>query len=301
MLPALAVKPPASTYNPVSCPVNAVVFNRDNAVNLLDLRILTAPQYIRAGQRFETLAKCPGLFYHRAMTAQRTKTWFTILPAMVLPCIASLFYFVLFSEKLFAQLLYAGTKLFTVLWPALAVFLVLGHPFPKINIAWRKHLKALPLGIISGIIIVAGMFALMQTPLGEIARASGDNIRQKLTGLGILEHYWLFSLFLAIAHSLIEEYYWRWFLFGRLRSVIPVFWAHILAGAAFASHHVVIASQFFGIGWGFFVGAAVAAGGIIWSIMYNRQRTLVGSWASHMIVDLGIEVIGHSILFGTFF
>ncbi len=220
---------------------------------------------------------------------------------MALPCIASLFYFVLFSQQIFAQVLYAATKLFTVLWPALAVFLILRRPLPKTRIDWRRHLKSIPLGIISGIMIAAGMFALMQTPLGNIARASSDNIRDRLANLGILEHYWLFGLFLALLHSLIEEYYWRWFVFGRLRNLVPIFWAHILAGAAFASHHVVVTSQFFGIGWGFFVGAAVAAGGIIWSLMYSRQRTLAGPWLSHIVVDLGIEAIGHSILFGTFF
>ena len=220
---------------------------------------------------------------------------------MVLPCIASLFYFVFFSAAFFTQLLYAGTKLFTVLWPAFAAFLILKIPLPKKGLDWQRHFESLPLGLISGIVIVAGMFAVMQTPLGDIARASADNIRQKLTGLGILEHYWFFGLFLAVVHSLIEEYYWRWFVFGRLRSATPVLWAHILAGAAFASHHVVIASQFFGLGWGLFVGAGVAAGGIIWSLMYARQRTLAGPWASHIIVDLDIEAIGHSIIFGTFF
>jgi membrane protease YdiL (CAAX protease family) len=235
------------------------------------------------------------------MIYKKKTIWLTVLPAMILPCIASLFYFVLFSEKLFAQLLYGGTKLFTVLWPALAAFVILRNPFPVKSVDWRKHFKSLPLGMLSGTVIVAAMFALMQTPLGHIARASADNIRHKLAGLGILEHYWLFGLFLAVVHSLVEEYYWRWFVFGRLRNLVPIFWAHILAGAAFASHHVVVTSQFFGFGWGFFVGAAVAAGGIIWSVMYSRQRTLAGPWLSHMIVDLGIEAIGHSILFGAFF
>ena len=220
---------------------------------------------------------------------------------MILPCIASLFYFVFFSEAFFTQLLYGATKLFTVLWPAFAAILILKVTLPKKGIDWQKHFESLPLGLISGIIIVAAMLAAMQTPLGDIARASAPNIRHKLTGLGILEHYWLFGLFLAVIHSLIEEYYWRWFVFGRLRSVTPIFCAHILAGAAFASHHVVIASQFFGLGWGLFIGATVATGGIIWSVMYSRQRTLAGPWLSHITVDLGIEAIGHSILFGAFF
>jgi hypothetical protein len=99
-------------------------------------------------------------------------------------------------------------------------------------------------------------------------------------------------------NSLIEEYYWRWFLFGHLRQVVPVFLAYLLAGVAFAAHHVVITTQFFPMSWGLLIGAFVGVAGVIWSVMYARQQTIMGVWVSHIIADLGIMFIGYNLLFG---
>lgn len=230
-----------------------------------------------------------------------SRLWAVLFPAMLVPLAASVFYFVLFSEYAFARVIYAGTKLFTVVWPLLAVLLVLKTGFPKLNLTDSRHWKALPLGLLSGAAIVAAMFAAMASPVGDVVTASAADIRKKAEELGILDHYWTFAIFLSVLHSLIEEYYWRWFVFGRLRLATGKCAAHLLAGAAFASHHVIVATQFFPVGWGVLFGALVGAGGIIWSLMLARQKTLAGIWLSHMLVDLGIMAIGHKLIFGAWF
>ena len=58
------------------------------------------------------------------MKPSRSLVWMTLAPAMCLPFIASLFYFVLFSEYTFSRIIYAGTKIFTFVWPVLAVLLI---------------------------------------------------------------------------------------------------------------------------------------------------------------------------------
>lgn len=152
-------------------------------------------------------------------------------------------------------------------------------------------------GILSGLIIVALMVVLMQTTIGETVIASAGKIQTKAKNFGILEHYWLFAIFLSLIHSLIEEYYWRWFVYGNLKRVINGFSAHFIAGVSFSAHHIVIASQFFSLFWGILLGGLVGAGGILWSMMYEKQKTLLGAWLSHMVVDLGIMYIGYYLLF----
>ena len=220
---------------------------------------------------------------------------------MVVPFAASLFYFVLFSEYFFARVIYGGTKVFTLVWPILCVCLIYRTVFPKIQPGLSAHRKAIPLGMGVGMVIVVLLFVLMQTALGDVVINSTESIKTKARELGILDYYWPFALFLSIIHSLIEEYYWRWFLFGHLRKVVRLFFAHILAGVSFAAHHVVVASQFFPIIWGFIFGGLVGLGGIIWSLMYEKQRSLIGAWICHTIVDLGIFFIGHKLLFGSYF
>jgi len=224
------------------------------------------------------------------------RTWLSVVPAMLVPVGGALLYFVFLREHAAARAAYGATKLFTLVWPLAAVWLVLRERLPALELGHRRHRRALPLGLAAGAAVVLLMLGLMQTPFGDVARAHSGAIRAKAEGLGVLRHYWLFTGFLCVFHSLLEEYYWRWFVFGRLRRVVGVRAAHLLAGAAFAAHHIVVLSQFFPMGWGVALGGLVGVGGILWSVLYARQRTLAGAWISHLLVDLGIMIIGHRLL-----
>lgn len=232
------------------------------------------------------------------MLVRNLRIWSAVAAAMAVPFVASLFYFVIFSGSRLAPAIYTTAKVFTVIWPVISIRFILGTTFPKVKIGHEKHRRAIPLGAFTGAAIVVLMFALMQTKGGELITAGSDNIRGKAQELGVLEHYRLFALFICVIHSLIEEYYWRWFVFGQLKKVVPVFYAHIIAGVSFAAHHAVITTQFFPLSWGVLLGGFAGAGGVIWSILYERQKTLAGAWVSHLIVDMGIMAIGHKIVFG---
>jgi membrane protease YdiL (CAAX protease family) len=149
-------------------------------------------------------------------------------------------------------------------------------------------------------VIAAVMLGLMKTPLLNVAESGSVNIRNKAAELGILQYYSAYALVISLVNSLVEEYYWRWFLYGHLRGLIRTHWAHILAGIAFASHHTVVTTHYFGVGWGLVFGACVGVGGIIWSMMYEIHKTILGAWVSHLIVDLALFSIGHMLLFGKY-
>ena len=220
-----------------------------------------------------------------------------LVPAALLPLAASLFYFVLFSDQPWARVLYGATKVFTLLWPLLAVRLVLGENLPSPFVNLRRHLLAVPLGALAGLLVVGLMAGLMATPAGAVVLQSADAIRAKAQQLGLLEHYLAFAVFLSLVNSAVEEVYWRWFVYGQLRRLLPGWRAHALAGAAFAAHHVVVVTQFFPLGVGLCFGAAVGLGGVIMSVLYERQRTLCGAWVCHLVADLGIMGIGYGLLF----
>ena len=231
-------------------------------------------------------------------TPSKPRIWLALLPAMILPFAASLFYFVFFSRYTFARVLFGATKVFTVVWPVVAVWFVLRGGLPRVAFRSAHHWKAIPPGLLTGAAIALLMWIAMQTSLGHVVGSSADAIRAKASELGIMEYFWPLVLFLSFVNSLVEEYYWRWFLFGHLRQVLPVFLAHMLAGVAFAAHHVVITTQFFPMSWGLLIGAFVGVAGVIWSVMYARQQTIMGVWVSHIIADLGIMFIGYNLLFG---
>jgi membrane protease YdiL (CAAX protease family) len=219
-----------------------------------------------------------------------------VLPAMVLPFIASIFYFVLFSESIITRTIYVSIKLFMVAWPLFSICLITRVKFPSIQTTFKKQLKAALTGILVAMPLIALMAILMLTSLEQVIAGSSNKIAIKAEQFGMLEHYWMFAIFLSLIHSFIEEYYWRWFVFGKLQKVTGILTAYILTGVAFGSHHVVIGTQFFGLFWGFIGGLLVAAAGIIWSIMYHSQKTIIGAWVCHLIVDLYIMSIGYKLI-----
>lgn len=235
------------------------------------------------------------------MQISNRKIWLAVLPAMALPFLASLFYFVFWTESLLARWLYGFTKLFTLVWPIIAIAFITRTGWPRFKLSDERHRRALPLGFCVGIGIASLMGIFMLTPGREVILTSAPRIRTKAETLGVMEHYWMFALFLSFLHSLLEEYYWRWFVYGHLRRVVRNGLAHVLAGASFSAHHIVVTTQYFPPAWGVFFGGLTGVGGMIWSAIYERQRTLAGVWICHVVVDLGILSIGHRLLFGTYF
>ncbi len=107
------------------------------------------------------------------------------------------------------------------------------------------------------------------------------------------------AAFLCLFHSLFEEYYWRWFVFGRLKQTLPVAAAVVVSSAGFMLHHVVVLGVFFpGRFWALAVplSVCVAVGGAFWAYLYHRTGSLLAAWVSHALVDAAILVVGYAML-----
>ena len=216
---------------------------------------------------------------------------------MLVPFLGSLIYFVAYSGEPWARATYTLVKLYTVAWPVLATAFVLREPIPRPDLRAARHWRAVPLGLLFGGLVFGATLALSASPLGDSLAGFAEQVRLKVGQLGVLEHYLAFSLFLAFVHSAIEEYYWRWFVYGTLKRLCSRRPAAVLASLAFASHHMVILSQYFSAIWTVALSLMVAVGGYVWCLMVERQRTLMGAWLSHVLVDLAILWVGYRLLF----
>lgn len=229
-------------------------------------------------------------------TPDRLRWFAAVVPGATVPFLASLLYFRLLSDSAWVQSVYLAAKVYIVVWPPFALAVLLGSrrllPRPRLSC----DLRALPLGVISGLAIAAAMVIATHTPLGSLLDTAAPTVRDKIAAFGIARHYWVYAVAFSFIHAGIEEYYWRWFLFGVLRQRLPGGAAHVVAAGAFAAHHVVVASTFFGLGAGLVLGAGVAVGGLLWSLMLARQGTLAGAWVSHVLVDLALAWIGYQML-----
>jgi membrane protease YdiL (CAAX protease family) len=109
------------------------------------------------------------------------------------------------------------------------------------------------------------------------------------------------AAFLAILHSFLEEYYWRWFVHAFLRNWLPFVPAALISGYAFTAHHVFVLDVYFPDRlWSAVVpfSLGIAFGGIVWAWIYERSGSLLGPWLSHLIVDAAVMAVGYDIMFG---
>jgi uncharacterized protein len=145
-----------------------------------------------------------------------------------------------------------------------------------------------------------GLYHYWLKPAGFFVGPVKEEIMEKLQGFGVTSPaaYTLLAVFYALVHSLLEEYYWRWFVFGRLKNVTPLTAAVAISSVGFAAHHVLVLARYFGwdspATWLFAV--CVAIGGAVWAIVYLRSKSLLGPWFSHLLVDAAIFAIGFDLM-----
>jgi membrane protease YdiL (CAAX protease family) len=230
------------------------------------------------------------------------RDWAALAFAMAFPTLLTWFYFVQLRGEAgepnpAARLAYAVGKV-----------IQFGFPFVYCLRFERARLRpsaptrdGLLLGILFGLAVDAAMFALYYGWLRHTeAMAVGEReILQQVRqfALDTPAAYVGFGCFVALLHSLAEEYYFRWFIFGLLRRHVRLATAIAVSSLAFMAHHVILLAVYFP-GAAAFVGVVlplalcVAAGGAVWAWLYDRARSLYAPWVSHLLIDAGLMALG---------
>ena len=233
----------------------------------------------------------------RPLETSRTAHLTAICFAMVLPTLATLLYFVFLSGSDLMKIVYFGSKVLQFSFPLIWVIAIQRH---RIRIP-RPTWDSINAGILMGIgIVTTGLLAYYGFLKDSIYLENAPAlITAKVNEMGLTSPtlYIAFALFLAVPHSLLEEYYWRWFVFGQTKRITGIKTAIVISSLGFMSHHVIVIHQFLDKGWGvtLFFSLCVALGGVLWAWLYNRYKTLYGPWVSHLLVDLGIMYIGYDL------
>mgnify|MGYP001158332860 CR=1 FL=1 len=235
------------------------------------------------------------------MTARKVPELGVLIFAASFPTLAAWVYFVRFSDESGMPLLMALSKVVQFALPVVWVWLVLRQP-PKIRGASTSGLL---FGALSGLAILAACLGLYYGYLKNSAvfADAPEKLREKLEELGVESFggFLKIAVFYSVLHSFLEEYYWRWFVYGRARQYLGSTWANLFSSLAFMAHHVVVINTFFpGDFWNATIplSLCVATGGVIWSVVYERTGSLYGAWLSHALVDVAIMICGWDMAFG---
>jgi membrane protease YdiL (CAAX protease family) len=229
--------------------------------------------------------------------------------ALVYPTLLAWCYFLLLAG--------GSGKVNPIQQSAYAVGKGLQFAFPLLFLWWydgrlsrpgRPRFDGLPAAIGFSLLVLAGMFALYFGVLRGTSVFAGTprQVAAKLRefNLTTVPAYIALSAFLAVLHSFLEEYYWRWFLFGRLRKHLSFRLAAVLSSLAFMAHHVIVLYVFLpGYFWTAVVplSLCIAVGGFFWAWLYEHTRTIYAAWLSHLLIDAGVLVIGYDLLRGSLF
>lgn len=260
--------------------------------------------------------------------ANHIAVWAGVVFALLFPSVVTWIYFVLMASagKGVQGLTYSGLKCVQFLFPVVWAMFALGQrnvvgsifsvgssgdrangPGPSLGTKKRATLSvtnAIVAGIVFGLAVAGGGWLVYRGWLSESTAfmAAAEKIRAKVAGFGIesVAAYAAMGLFYSLVHSFLEEYYWRWFVFGQLRRLVPLWGAIVVSSLGFMAHHVIVLGTYFGgLTWmTVLFSAAVAIGGAFWAWLYERSGSLCGPWASHLIVDAGIFLLGFELVRG---
>jgi len=224
-----------------------------------------------------------------------------VLFALTFPTLLTVVYFILLSgHPAGLQLVAFGIgKFIQFAFPACWIVCItktrIGWTLPGgIDLLW---------GVGLGLALLAATLALYHLelkPAGVFAGSVAEAIRQKVEGIGVTggPRYLFMSVFYVLIHSLLEEYYWRWFVFSQLRRLISLPLAIAISSLGFMAHHVCVLSVYFG--WlspaSLLLSLAVAGGGVIWAWIYHRTSSLYGCWICHAFVDAAIFIVGYDLV-----
>lgn len=146
---------------------------------------------------------------------------------------------------------------------------------------------------------MAVLYFAILLPSGDLTEPIAA-VRAKVASFGVSSPavYLLVAVFYSAIHSLLEEYYWRWFVFGQLSSQCRQPTAIALSSIGFAAHHVLVLQLYFGwlspLTWLFTL--AIVIGGAFWAWLYRTSNSLAAPWISHAIIDAAIFAIGYQML-----
>lgn len=222
-----------------------------------------------------------------------------VLLALCLPSVITWLYFVTFAGSTLMGAVYTTGK---VVQFCLPLVWFLGPGRPELTRALLRPRGVIP-GAAFGIAVAVGMAllyaALRSTPLFDDVREQAL-LRLQSFGLDSPAGFVALAVFYSLAHSFLEEYYWRWFVYGGLRRYLNLPLAVTIGSLGFAAHHVIVLVVYFRdqIWFALLCSAGVAVGGAVWSVLFERSRSLVGIWVSHLVVDAAIMAIGWHLLFG---
>ena len=152
-------------------------------------------------------------------------------------------------------------------------------------------------GVLSGLAVGAVIWAAYLVLPGGTIDPAPLRAAAAESGFATPTSYLALAAGLSLVNALLEEYVFRWFIYGKCRILLPAREAAILGAAIFTAHHVIVLRTFFDWPLTLTASAGVFVGGLIWTWCYERYGSIWPGYVSHVLVDVAVLTIGWTLLF----
>ncbi|MBQ9148154.1 MAG: CPBP family intramembrane metalloprotease [Oscillospiraceae bacterium] len=156
---------------------------------------------------------------------------------------------------------------------------------------FRKKGFATALGLGLGIyVLILGGWALLKNWV-DFSGIAGN--LTKNAGVTRDNFLWV-SLYISFVNSLLEEFFFRGFLFTNLKQNRR--FAYLFSALLFAVYHVAMMIGWFDLWLLGLVLAGLFVGGLIFDWLNEKQDCIYVSWLTHMFANFAINTIGFILL-----
>lgn len=158
----------------------------------------------------------------------------------------------------------------------------------------RQFLRSLVLGISIYMLIIGAYFILTTyinlSEIREILYKSGDITRG---------NFLYVAVYISFFNSLLEEFFFRGFIFLSLKKRSSRTIAYIVSALAFSLYHIGIMVDWFNIVIFFLALIALFIGGLVFNYLNEENKNIYNSWLVHMFANFALNTIG-LIMYGIF-
>lgn len=188
---------------------------------------------------------------------------------------------------------FTAAKLWLLVFPAAWYLLVeKGRP------SWSPPQRGgMVVGAASGVVLALVITAAAR--LVEVEAMDLAPLRTAAREMG-LDHavpYLAAAAAWTFVNSLVEEYVYRWFVLRQCEVLMGGPAAVLASAAIFTAHHVIAVSRYLDPTLAALASAGVFIGGLVWSWLYLRYRSIWPCWLSHVLADIAVFGIGWWLLF----
>lgn len=157
--------------------------------------------------------------------------------------------------------------------------------FPKER--WKITNQAIALGLGSGIlffIFIFGGLKWLHIYLLDIEALRILLLEWGFSGPGEIGLVFV----LLILNPVLEELYWRGYMYEKLRSNGTAGYAILMSASFYTLYHIISVLHLFEIGYSFVAVIPVFAAGLFWGMIREKTGSISAAIISHLLSDLGI-------------